>query len=50
MKGLFEITNYAVGIVSSKCTTSSETEGKVKESPKIYGKYMKQFNKLNFST
>ena len=44
-----ELRNFAVGTVSSKCSTSSDTEGDVEVTPKMYNKYMKQFIQLNFS-
>ena len=49
MKGLIELNNFAVETVSSKCTTPSETEGEVEVTPKMYGKGMGQFFKLDFS-
>ena len=36
MKALIELSNFAVGTVSSKRTTPSETEGEVEVSPKIF--------------
>ena len=48
MKGLIELSNFAVCTVSSKCTTLSETEGEVEDTPKIYGKCMGICFKLNF--
>ena len=43
MKGLIELNNFAVGTVSSKCTTPSETEGEVEVTPKMYGKCIENF-------
>ena len=38
MKGLIELTNFAVGTVCSKFTTPSETEVEGEVTPKMYGK------------
>ena len=40
MKGLIELSNIAVGTVSLKCTTMSETEGEVEDTPIMYGKFI----------
>ena len=50
MKGLIELSNFAVETVSSKCTTPSETEGEVEDTPKIYGKCIGRYFELDFST
>ena len=50
MKGLLELSNFAVGTVSSKCTTPSETEGEVEVTPKMYGKCMGEYLELDLST
>ena len=42
MKGLIELTNFDVEIVSSKCTTPSKTESKGKVKVKMYGKCMEK--------
>ena len=45
MKGLIELSNFAVETVSSKCTTLLETEGEGEVKVKMYGKCMeKMFN------
>ena len=38
MKGIFELSNFAVATVCSKCTTLSETESEVEVKVKMYGK------------
>ena len=38
MKGLIELRNFAVKIVSSKCATPSETEGEGEVKVKMYKK------------
>ena len=49
MKGLIELSNFTVETVSSKCTTSSETEGEGEVIVKMYGKCKVKHFKLNFS-
>ena len=49
MKGLIELNNFAVGTVSSKCTTPSETEGEVEDTNKMYGKCIGKSFQLNSS-
>ena len=50
MKALIELSNFAVETVSSKYTTSSETEGEFEVTPKMYGKCINKFFKLDCST
>ena len=49
MKGLIELSNFAVGTVSSKCTTPSETEGEVEDTLTMYWKCMGKCFQLSFS-
>ena len=50
MKGLIDLSNFAVGTVSSKLTIPSETEGEVEVTPKMYEKCIGKFFKLDFAT
>ena len=49
MRGLIELSNFPVETVSIERTNLSETEGEVEDTPKMYGKCMEKFIKLNFS-
>ena len=47
MKGLIELSNFAVETVSPKCTIPWKTEGKNEVNVKMYGKSMgKMFNHI----
>ena len=50
MKGLFKLSNFTVGTVSSKCTTPLETEGEVEDTIKMYGKYIGKFFTIDVAT
>ena len=48
MKGIIELSNFAVGTVCSKCTTLSENEGEGEVKVKMYGRGMaKMFNNIS---
>ena len=47
MKGLIELSNFAVETLSSKCTAPSETEGEGEVKVKMYGKCMGKNFQLN---
>ena len=49
MKGLIELSNFAVKYFSSKCTNPSETEGKGEVSPNGWEMYVKMFSSECFS-
>ena len=49
MKGLVELSNFAVGSVSTKCTTLTETKGKVEDTPKMNWQCMGKIFKFKFS-
>ena len=48
MKGLIELSNFAVEAVSSKCTNPSETKGEFENTFEMYEKCIGKFFKLGF--